>query len=131
MSKRLVITLYRMKDKLIKKRDEVIASGKPFKGEIRGVKYGKGTTLYIEYLDTHKIESLEDFISVTNTDKTAFAKLLNEVVEVSNEETKRMQLISLKKYSKSMELQKSILQSLKEKKHLLGNMVKKANLSTT
>jgi histidyl-tRNA synthetase len=77
-----------MKDKLIKKRDEVIASGKPFKGEIRGVKYGKGTTLYIEYLDTHKVESLEDFINVTSIDKTAYAKLLNEVVEVSNEETR-------------------------------------------
>lgn len=77
-----------MKEKLIKKRDEIIASGKPFKGEIKGVKYGKGTTLYVEYLDTCTIESLEDFKIATNISKTAYAKLLNEVVEVSNEETR-------------------------------------------
>jgi histidyl-tRNA synthetase len=77
-----------MKEKLIKKRDEVIASGKPFKGEIKGVKYGKGTALYAEYLDTCVIETLEDFREATNISKTAYAKLLNEVVEVSNEETR-------------------------------------------
>lgn len=50
-----------MKEKLMKKRDEVIASGKQFKGEIRGVKFGKGTLTYLEYLDKIEAEDFERF----------------------------------------------------------------------
>lgn len=74
-----------MKDKLIKKRDEVIASGKPFKGEIRGIKFGKGTTTYFEYLDTNTSEEYDDFKRHTCISNNKYSKVLRDVTEISNE----------------------------------------------
>ena len=75
-----------MKEKLIKKRDEVIASGKPFKGEIRGMKFGKGTSTYIEFLDKHEAEDFEAFEQLVSLSNKEYLRVLTEATEITNEE---------------------------------------------
>lgn len=75
-----------MKEKLIKKRDEIIASGKPFKGEIKGIKLGKGSLTYMEYLDRKATGEYEEFEKATDIKNKEYLKVLSEVNEVTNEE---------------------------------------------
>ena len=78
-----------MKKKMEEKRDQIIASGKPFKGEIKGVKWGKGTVLYMEFFDQNGSEEFEDFMKLTDISNSAYMKVLNEVTEVQNQAMKK------------------------------------------
>jgi histidyl-tRNA synthetase len=75
-----------MIEKMTKKRDEIIASGKPFKGEIRGLKLAKGTQDYLEYLEQNGVSDLDSLKSVTSIEDEKYVKLLAQVTEVSNQE---------------------------------------------
>lgn len=57
---------YRMIEKMTKKRDEVIASGKPYKGEIKGVKLGKGSAIYLEYINSNFDGEYKNFEKLTS-----------------------------------------------------------------
>ena len=75
-----------MIDKLTKKRDEVIASGKPFKGEIKGIKFGKGTSIYMDYIGSEFTEDFEQFKQITHFRNAKYQKMLKSATEFTNEE---------------------------------------------
>jgi len=69
----------------MKKRDELIEAGKQFKGEIKGLKLGKGTMQYIQFLDLNENGEFENFKSYTSLDNSDYTKVLYEVTQIQNE----------------------------------------------
>jgi len=62
--------------KITKKRDELLAAGKQFKGEIKGMKLGKGTLDYLEFLDKNQVEDFDSFSTLTDISNADYEKIL-------------------------------------------------------
>lgn len=83
MTSKLVL-IFRLVSKISHKKQQLEAAGKQFSGEVRGLRLGKGTQAYFQYLDQHQVADFDSFCALTGASNQAFEQMLAAAVQSQN-----------------------------------------------